>query len=156
MDHDNGESSRYRPHQAVQNHNNHLNYPQKVAHAEQLTPNEYTVCEYEFVSGKKKNSRLLYECDEKQLFSINAKGKLGNIYRCYDRKCPARRTLCDNGVLIKLHTAKPHNHATNQEQIYKNLRALSSLKSKCSTIESIAGGSKIGTVRTIFNRVVQE
>lgn len=118
--------------------------------------NQYSTYAHEFVTAKKRKSRLIYLPEEKQLYSVNAPSVYGKTYRCYNRKCKARIILCDDGDVIKLHTAKPHYHAADQEQQFINFKALEAFKTKCGSIESIAGSSKMATVRSIFKRVIEE
>lgn len=134
------------------------NQPKKLPKVYELNENEYTVCDYEFVTGIRTNSCLIYDRDEKQLFTNSVNGsKFGVTYRCQERKCRARRILCDNKMLIKMNNSKPHNHDSNKEQIVKNLRALNSWKSQCGQIAStLCGSKKSNFLRSTFKRVPEE
>lgn len=131
--------------------------PKKLPKMYELKQNEYTLCDFEFITGNRTNTILIYDRDDKQMFTNSQNMcKYGERYRCQNRKCPAHRVLCNNNMLIKLNDSKPHNHDTNQEQRYKNLRALNSLKSMCRQVETIDGSSKRSFLRSIFKRVREE
>lgn len=122
-----------------------------------LNESRYNIFDWEDVPGKKMGSTLKYTKEEQRLYSSNSvKNQFGIAHRCYDRSCKARRILCPNGLFIALKGSPEHTCKINHVQLCIDLRADNELKTRCSQIETIAGGSKMATVRSIFKGVIQE
>lgn len=67
----------------------------------------------EIIQSEYRNGKFLYTKCEKQLYTATDFGIHGKIYRCQDRKCPARVIILPTGQCVRLPTAKQHNHDWN-------------------------------------------
>lgn len=111
--------------------------------------------EHTFVMGERKNTQFLYIFLEKQLYTFNANGVAGKIYRCANRKCKSRRIYKESEKkCIKSSSAHEHNHADDCESRYKNLLALQDMKKNASDLCSIASGSRMTKSRDIYKQAI--
>lgn len=93
--------------------------------------------EFCFVMGERVNTKFLYVVPEKQLYTKNGVGKNGDIFRCADRKCKARRYLKENKC-VKFSSSFEHNHSDDCESRFTKLRALERMKTIASDLNSVA------------------
>lgn len=115
------------------------------------------VLRYEFMDGSRQNSTFLHTFAEKLLYTFHDWSRYGRIYRCKDRKCPARITLLPSGECVRLNTNKLHKaHTIDYEQEIKNFKAHNSMKRKAVDLRTIAGGRRIKKVKDIFTEVMVE
>lgn len=122
-----------------------------------LVEDQYDILDWENAPGKIFGSVMIFTKCEQRLYSTNSvRNQYGIAYRCYDRSCRARRTMCPNGLFIALKTSKKHTCTLNHIQKNTDLRAENEFKSRCGQIERIAGSSKMATVRSIFKGVIEE
>lgn len=98
---------------------------------------------YEFVPGYRKNSKLLYVKEEKQLYYFNVKVKDSYSYTCYLKNCNRRVHIRDGKCFA---VSKLHNHS-NQAGLYTDLRALNEMKRMAGNIDNRL------KVREIFDTV---
>lgn len=72
--------------------------------------------EYEFLCGKKINSKILYIKNEKQLYKLKSKNGNKNYYTCYYKSCNSRvEFLVSSNVCIKPKNFKDHEHQNREE-----------------------------------------
>lgn len=93
--------------------------------------------EFEIVGGKRRNSNLLYSLSEKHLYAKKSAYKNKIYYTCYQEKCKSRLIL-EAGVCAKCFDFVEHKHG-NQEETYKELKALNNIKRKCTEVHSVIG-----------------
>lgn len=110
----------------------------------------------EFIMAEKRNGKFLHTFSEKQLYTATAFGLYGKVYRCQNRKCPARVVMLSDGRCVRLPAAKLHNHEYNCETRIKKLRALNSMKIKCADLQRVASGKRLAKVKDIFTEVMLE
>lgn len=110
----------------------------------------------ELIASEKINGNFLHTICEKQLYTATAYGIYGRVYRCQNRKCPARVIMLSNGQCVRLPTAKMHNHEYDCESRVKKLRALNSMKRKCADLQRVASGRRLAKVKDIYTEVMIE
>lgn len=87
---------------------------------------------YEFVSGFRKNSKLLLLTDEKQFFRQKHVYSESTRYGCYFQNCNVTVALKKDGVCEQLSLDYYHNHATPENLINK-FKIINNVKKECST-----------------------
>lgn len=87
------------------------------------------------------------------MFSLVKKN--GDIFRCADRKCKARRYVKDNKC-VKLFSSLEHKHSNDCESRYKKLVALEKMKKIASDLNSVASGSRVAKSRDIYSQAIIE
>lgn len=102
------------------------------------------------------NTKFLHTFADHQLYTASDYGVRGRIYRCENRKCPARVTLLPTGNCVRFSGAKPHNHETDCVKNVRDLKALNSMKRKCRDLRTVASGRRITKVKDIFTEVMIE
>lgn len=85
--------------------------------------------EFEFISGLRANSNLLYIPSEKQAFYFNATIKNGASYKCRVSKCNVRVVYTHDHKVIRNEGDK-HNHSID-EQFIKQAEFRSHLRNTC-------------------------
>lgn len=121
-----------------------------------IEPDSYIVLSFRIIPGERLNTKLLFTKQDKQLFTFNDYSTYGRIYRCQNRKCPARVLLLPSGQCVKLNNQKPHNHDYDCEQKVKKINALNDIKKKCSDLRTVASGRRIAKVSDIYTQVMIE
>lgn len=101
---------------------------------------------YEFMTGKRYDSKILYVKEEQQLYVWCASSKSVAYYVCYESKCGNRVYFLDEKCFIA--ESKPHEHP-NQAQMYFNLRALNEIKG------ILLNGSNRLKARQVFDDVMK-
>lgn len=113
--------------------------------------------EHTFVMGERKNTQFLYIFSEKQLYTFNANGVLGKIYRCANRKCKSRLIFKESEKkCVKQSTAVNHNHTDDCESRFNKLLALEKMKTIASDLSSVASGSRMMKSRDIYKQAFIE
>lgn len=109
--------------------------------------------EYEFLCGKKINSKLLYLKTEKQLFKLKSKNSEKCYYVCYFKPCNSRvELLLANSICVKPKKQKNHNHPT-QEKKYEELKAIESIKKNCiENAATIGDVNATSCIRSAYKR----
>lgn len=110
----------------------------------------------EFLMAEKRTGNFLHTISEKQLYTATTFGIYGKVYRCQNRKCPARVVMLPNGQCVRLPIAKNHSHEYDCEERVKKLRALSAMKKKCADLQRVASGRRLAKVKDIFTEVMIE
>lgn len=121
-----------------------------------LNPESYVVMPFCLMLGEKLNTKLLCTKSEKQFYTFNDYSVNGRIYRCQNRKCPARVLLIPSGQCVKLSKQKEHNHEYNCDLKVKKLNALNAMKKKCADLRTVASGRRLAKVRDIYTQVMIE
>lgn len=121
-----------------------------------IPPNAYQVVQFEYITGWRKNSRILVIDDYFYLF--NCTSKLGASWLCSNtvgknRVCRARVYIVGD-ICIKLNKSPEHCHEPNTEE-RKQLCVLNEVKRRCSQMKSFLSTTRL-TVRDIFNQVLLE
>lgn len=111
---------------------------------------------FSLITGEKLNTKLLFTKNEKQFYTFNDYSVNGRIYRCQNRKYPARVLLIPSGQCVKLSKQKEHNHEYNCEMKVKKINALNAMKTKCKDLRTVASGRRIAKVRDIYTQVMIE
>lgn len=113
---------------------------------------EFVRCE--IIGGSRTDTKFLHTFNDDQLFTATDFGRYGRIYRCKNRKCPARLVLTPSGRSYRLKKNKKHNHTDNCAQDVINLKALNQMKGKCSDLKEVANGRRITKIKDIFTEVM--
>lgn len=103
--------------------------------------------EYCFVTGHRKNSKLLYLKTEKYLFFKKDSYKNKINFQCYEKECHVRVSLLDNICIQPLNSLREHNHE-NHEKLYEMLKIKNCIKRKCGDVNEMENSRNI---RDIFN-----
>lgn len=104
---------------------------------------------FEIVMGDRINTKFLYVFEEEQFYTRDGNVKLGENWKCRNRKCPSRVIKISETECIKLVTAKPHNHSESCAQTY-NLKAKQTIRNQAKNIHAIASGSRITSSNSLF------
>lgn len=117
----------------------------------------YTNLRYEFMSGKRINSKLLHTMDEHGLYVFRIGNKKLRQYDCYKSSqlgCTAK-VFIDNATSVcfrkETHPDK-HNHGALNDEIHA-IKLKTHIKTKCGDAAALAeqiGGKGTGNVRGIF------
>lgn len=99
--------------------------------------------DFEFVSGKRVTSQLIWVPVEKQLYKKHSHYKKCATYRCYEKDCCAKVIL--NGNICSRRNGD-HSHNDNFK-LYKELQARTELKKNTVL-------NKTTEIRSIFNDVM--
>lgn len=106
---------------------------------------------YDFVSGKKITSKLLYIPEDKHLYKIKRYGKEQNTYICRKNGCNSRVYLKLNGNCAYPNPKISHDHTTQEEE-YQNLKILENIKNVCKSGNPLENGSRqLPSVREIYD-----
>lgn len=105
---------------------------------------------FKIVSGKRRNSNLLYTIDEKFLY-VKKHVYLDKItYNCYEKKCGVK-VIVQNNICNKNLSSKTHNHP-NHENLCKELEIKNSIKRKCGDLTELLNSNSLhSNIRKIFN-----
>lgn len=104
---------------------------------------------YEYVVGRRLNSRLLYVLDEKQLYTKKSMKNENYFYNCYIKTCKAR-VFVNNEVCKKVKNFIDHSHET-QENMYKELKTLNDIKTSCVEMHTdYTEPTVLGGIRKIY------
>lgn len=98
--------------------------------------------EFEILSGKRRNSKLLYSFSEKQIYAKKSIYNNKVFFDCYNKKCKSRVYLL-NGECLKAKNFKEHEHS-DQKELYEELKALNKIKAKC-----LESGKSLGEVNAL-------
>lgn len=112
----------------------------------------YRFLSYEFITGDRINSKLLFTTDEKHIYRFNAEGKCGNTYLC--KKCNSRVVVRKDKMCIQYEKYFRHNHE-KEEQKHKELNVLNIIKQKCADISTLMNGKK-QSVHDIFYSITPD
>lgn len=82
---------------------------------------------YKFITGEKRNWNFIYIYKEQQLYTFNANGTKGKIYRCINRKCKCRVLLKPTNEVFRFNN-EIQNHTNNCEKRFKHLINLEKVK----------------------------
>lgn len=85
---------------------------------------------YEFVSGFRRNSKLLVLINEKQIFRRKHILRDCTRYACYFKNCGVSVALKSDGVCEQLSLEYKHNHAS-AEQLINKFKMMSNVKNQC-------------------------
>lgn len=111
-----------------------------------------TTLAFEIMSGKRRNSKVLYIIDEKQFYLQKSEAKGRQYYTCYERNCKSR-VILEKGQCRKATDFIEHNHR-DQQQLYDELKALNEIKDKCLDVSSTLGAANVvNGIRTNFGNV---
>lgn len=112
---------------------------------------------YEFITGSRSNSELLFTTDENQIYSKRVQHKNVYTYECREPNCGAKVYLntgtgkCQNKI-----SSNTHNHGT-QEKVRQKLELENKIKSECGKLSTLAGtSSSSGNIRSVFNKCLAE
>lgn len=116
----NGESETGDFSQAINNETdeNPIDFSQ-VRSIESIETIESDVVQYEYVTGLRKNSKLLYSTNEKQLYFRKNTNKKYTVFVCNEKKCPAQLQLFANGKCSKSTKHGPHNHCDKHQEFLR-------------------------------------
>lgn len=110
---------------------------------------------FEFVSGKRCNSKLIYLTNEKQLYKKKSYYKGKTFYTCYASNCKARAEILEDGTCVKSQKIAHTNHL-QQEEIYKELKAVEDIKKQCSNPSVLLSDTNAASgIRKVFKRVCE-
>lgn len=108
--------------------------------------------EFEIISGKRINSKVLYVKEEKQCYIRKSESKGTIYYTCYKKSCKSR-VILKNGQCSKVVNFTQHNHS-DQHAFYEELKALSQVKKICLDGTTIIGApSAVSGIRESFQSV---
>lgn len=106
---------------------------------------------FEFVSGTKSNTRLLFVHDIEHLYFLRNVVKNGTVYACRNRKKCSAKVIIDASGACKQYGTESHTHPSVAED-YANLLVMSEVDSKCSQVDVL----RHQTVRSVFDRATVE
>lgn len=102
------------------------------------------------IVGNKLNNRFLLTLCDNILYTQTDFCVFGCVYRCRDRKCPARLLVLPNGQCVRIDTQKTHKCSSNWTQDITNWAALNAMKKKCADLQNIASGKRLAKVKDIY------
>lgn len=110
--------------------------------------------EFEFVSGKRSNSRLIYTTEEKQLYRVNRKLVDGSVaYLCRVEKCSVRIYL-KNERVFGYSPINEHSHGDQAKDKF-NFQIYNEIKKDCMNIDSISNSTnQISAVHGIYDKYI--
>lgn len=104
--------------------------------------------DYEIISGKRRNSKLVYVISEQQLYIRKTKYKTKQFYVCYAKDCKSR-VYIQNDQCYKSADGE-HNHA-DQKELYEEMKVMSNIKTQCMDPEALVGNvNALGGIREKF------
>lgn len=107
--------------------------------------------EFKILSGKRRNSKLLYSVTEQQLYARKSIYKNKVFYNCYTKDCKSRVFVMD-GVCLKYTDFVEHNHS-DQKALYEEIVALNAIKNKCLDVGSLGEVNALTSIRESFRSV---
>lgn len=112
---------------------------------------------FEIISGFRKNSKLLYLVDQKMIFVKKSVYNNVGKYVCRQSECKARITVDAEGKCELAKHYVEHNH-DNEEEVYKELKAINEIKSDCQDIAGKLGGdtTAMSSIRSSFRKVCEK
>lgn len=111
---------------------------------------------FEFVTGKRSDSVLLYTRVEKQLYRKCSKYESKYYsYRCRIKDCKSRvyYEFATEKCVMKTKKFIPHNHGDQQDD-YNNLKLLKEMKNECTQLSAVNTRKGSGNCKEIFDRHV--
>lgn len=105
---------------------------------------QFVEVDYNFVSGKRKGTKVLFVPSEKQIYHRNTKLKIGMSYRCQEPNCNARVHI-SNGKCFKL-IDSVHEHREVEDVCSKTI-IIDEMKRMTVEVKNL-------TVREIYNDVM--
>lgn len=113
---------------------------------------DYTDLRYEFVSGKRVNSKMLHTVDERQMYRFRVSRKTFAQYDCYVAKCPAKVCIHSATNVCSRKTQDRHNHGPNDE--IEAIQLKDAIKKRCLSAAVAAKGG--GNVHDVFINTILE
>lgn len=105
--------------------------------------------DYEIISGKRINSKLLYVISEKQLYKFKTLIRNKKYYVCLNEKCKAKVELV-NDVCQKPKKIIEHNHGES-ENLANELKCVNKIKSECLNSSSVLSDmNALSTIKKSF------
>lgn len=117
-----------------------------------VRPTVQFTMEYEFISGKRRDSNLLYTIGEQQLYRKKSMYKNKEFYNCYIKKCKSRIFITDGVVCQKCPDFMEHNHGV-QKALYEELKVLNNIKRKCAETRGTGDVNALSGIRESFKAV---
>lgn len=104
---------------------------------------------YEYMPGKRMNSKILWSINEQQFYCKNTITRDGAYaYKCYEKNCWARVFVDEtSGKCVKSKTNSFHDHGTKTE-LYNELKLKNEIKIQC------LAAAPDSSVKDIFDKVV--
>lgn len=110
--------------------------------------------EFEFITGLRKNSKLLRLINENQLFVKNRSIKNKTYYVCNEKGCNVRICVEQERCYYMNEQLITHIHSDKKEYI-SELIVRNTIKEKCSEASILINTpNSVGNVRSIFNAEV--
>lgn len=104
---------------------------QSQSDGDHFEPKEKKEIKFEFITGQRIGSKLLYAIDEKQLYRTETQHNEYIWFRCRVPKCVARVKFNERtNKCFKSSRTVPHNHGT-QENEFRSLKLLNKVKMAC-------------------------
>lgn len=82
--------------------------------------------EFTFFEGMRKNSKLLYLPEDRQVFKLSKIQKDKKYYKCFYDLCKATISI-SNGLAVYINSNHPHG---DQEELYKKRKLVSKIKQR--------------------------
>lgn len=112
--------------------------------------------QFEIVNGQRRNSKLLYSIDEKQLYIKKSVIRGITYYTCYKKNCKSRVDVSRDGVLTKAANFIEHNHL-DEEKLFLELKAIKKIKDDvCSSGAAVGAVNALSSIRAIFRSNCEE
>lgn len=106
---------------------------------------------FEFVAGKRHDSKLLYLIDEKQLYKKKSLYKQKTFYTCYKNSCKARVEMLENKICVRSGKNSEHCEHPSQEDTYQELKSLENIKAECKSSTTLRNDtSALANTRKAF------
>lgn len=111
---------------------------------------------FEIITGYRKNSQLLYVLDQRMIYVKKSVYNSINKYECRVKTCKARVSVHPDGKCVLAKNYVEHNHE-NEEEVYKELKALNSIKDECEDLAGTLGGdtSAMSSIRSSFRKICE-
>lgn len=111
---------------------------------------------FEIIPGKRRNSELLYVIEQKMIHMRKSVYKGVSKFECRQQNCKARVNLLSDGKCVVAKKYVEHNH-DNEEEAYKELKALNAIKRDCEDAAWALGGTKTNlcTIRSAFRKTCE-
>lgn len=116
---------------------------------------DYSNLSFEFIPGKRANSKLLHTIDEQQLYRRRVKHGRTTQYDCYINTCNAKVFFDDElNSLKRKEKHDRHNHGAND--MISTLQLSESIKKRCRSAAMAGRNENDGNVRDIFHNTIRE
>lgn len=112
---------------------------------------------FEYITGQRLNSKLIYVPEQKQLYKKRLEYKNKTYYICHKQNCKSKMEVFNNSDFIeKSKKFIDHNHA-DQESKYNEFKVLNTIKNQCvDSASMLSDVNALGGIRNTYRRVCEK